>query len=188
MHLFNVTALRHSNAALDDIDNLLNPGPVASKMVQDVPIAIRRPCILATSSPVFFIAPSRVPPALPARMMRFSGALVTKIARGELAIRMQGRRRGAMRGRTPIKSEENSGYTGKQQRPGGKRRHGSDKHPGECGEQRMFQHGAKAVCARPSLLIEAERREQTSRKHPLSKLCMYSAGKRQLQSGKSIQV
>jgi hypothetical protein len=88
MHLFNVTAFRHSNAALDDIDNLLNPGPVASKMVQDVPVVVCRPCILATSSPIFFIAPFRVPPALPTRMMGFSGALVTKIARGELAIRM----------------------------------------------------------------------------------------------------
>jgi hypothetical protein len=167
MHLFNITALRHRNAALDDIDNLLNPGPVASKMVQDIPITVRRPCILASSSPVFFIAPFRVPPALPTRMMRFSSALVTKIARGELAIRMQGRRRRAMRGRAPIKSEENSGYTGKQQRPGLQRRHGSDKHSGECDGQRMFQHGAKAVCARPSPLIEAERREQPSRKHLL---------------------
>jgi hypothetical protein len=31
----------------------------------------------------------------------------------------------------------------------------------------MFQHGAKAVCARPSLLIEAERRKWPSRKHLL---------------------
>jgi hypothetical protein len=129
MHLFNLTALRHSNAALNNIHNLLNPGPVAPKMVQNIPLAVRRPRILASRSAVF-IAPSRMPPALPTRMVRFSSALVPKIARGELAIRMQGQRRGALRGSAPIKSEENSGYTGEQQRPGLERRHGSGKHPG----------------------------------------------------------
>jgi hypothetical protein len=129
MHLLNLTARRHRNAALNDIDNLLNPGPIPPKMIQNIPLAIRRPRILAPSS-ALFIAPSRMPPALPTRMVRFGSALVTQIARGELAIRMPGRRRGAMRGSAPINSEEDSGYTGKQQRPGWKRTHGSDEHPG----------------------------------------------------------
>jgi hypothetical protein len=108
MHLLNLTTLGHSNTAIDDIDNLLNPGSVASKVVQDIPVSVRRACILAACSSTLII-PLRMPPALPAGMMRLAGAVVSQIPRGELTTRTQGCRR-ALRDVAPVESEKNGGY------------------------------------------------------------------------------
>ena len=86
MHLLDLAALRYRNTAINDIDDLLNPRTVASKVVQDIPVSVSRPCIPAMRSSTLII-PLGMPPALPAGMVWLGGALVPQIPRGELASR-----------------------------------------------------------------------------------------------------
>jgi hypothetical protein len=65
VHLLDLASFRDSNATTDNVDNLLDPWAIATKMVQDVPIACYRPCSLLVFGGCAF-ASVWVPPAGPA--------------------------------------------------------------------------------------------------------------------------
>lgn len=122
MHLLNLTALRHGDTAVNNINDLLNPWPVATKMVQDVPVSIRRPRALTISSTVFVIS-LRMPPTLPAGVVRLTtGTLVLQVPRVQLSARTW-TCRGVLCSEAPVESQNSSGYAGEQQRSSVGRRH-----------------------------------------------------------------
>lgn len=76
MHLLDVTPIRHSDAAIDNVNDLLNPWAIPSQVVQDVPI------LRYSSCPLFVfgscaVATLWMPPAAPARVVRFASAFVS---------------------------------------------------------------------------------------------------------------
>jgi hypothetical protein len=46
VHLLDLTSFRDSNAAVDNVDHLFDPWPIATEMIQDIPIACYRACSL----------------------------------------------------------------------------------------------------------------------------------------------
>jgi hypothetical protein len=71
MHLLDLASFGNSNAAVNSVDDLLHPWTVTTKVIQDVPSGRYRSCSFLMLGGCA-IASMRVPPAAPARVMRFA--------------------------------------------------------------------------------------------------------------------
>jgi hypothetical protein len=79
VYLLDLTSSWNSNAAVNNVENLLDPWTIAAKVVQNVPI------IRYSSCPLLMfggraVAALRMPPAAPTRMIRFACAFVAEVA------------------------------------------------------------------------------------------------------------
>jgi hypothetical protein len=70
VHLLDLAPFWDGNATINNVKDLLNPWSIATKMVQDVPIVRYSSCSLLMLGGRT-IASMWMPPAAPARMMRF---------------------------------------------------------------------------------------------------------------------
>jgi hypothetical protein len=79
VHLLDLTSFRDSNPAVNNVNDLLDPWAIAAKVIQDVPI------IRDSSCPLLMfggraVAAMRMPPAVPARVIRLACALIAEVA------------------------------------------------------------------------------------------------------------
>jgi hypothetical protein len=79
VHLLDLTFFGDSNPAIDNVNDLLDPWAIAAKVIQDVPI------IRYSSCPLLIfggraVAVMRMPPTVPARMIRLACAFIAEVA------------------------------------------------------------------------------------------------------------
>jgi hypothetical protein len=82
VYLLDLACLWDSNAAIYNVNDLLDPRAVATQVVQDVPIVGYSSCSLLMFGGRAMAA-LRMPPTAPARVVGFAGALVLEVARVE---------------------------------------------------------------------------------------------------------
>lgn len=79
VHLLHLTSFRNSNAAVDNANDFLDPWAIAAQVVQNVPVICDSSCPLLMFGGCA-VAAMRMPPTVPARMIRFACALIAEVA------------------------------------------------------------------------------------------------------------